>query len=130
MQNVFSIDGKYFNVFVSENGIKRSFSVADTDKAGRALTGRMIRDIIGTFYNYTIDLSTNKLSKAEYDQLYEILSAPQDYHIITVPYGQSTITFEAYVTEGQDTLQITSNGNKWTGLSVNFIAMEPLRRNS
>lgn len=130
MQNVFSIDGRYFNVFIKENGIKRSFSVTDTDKAGRVLTGRMVRDIIGTFYNYTIDLSTNKLSKTEYDQLYEILSAPQDYHTITVPYGQSTITFDAYVTGGEDTLQVERSGNKWTGLSINFIAMEPLRRNS
>lgn len=128
MQNVFSIDGRYFNVFIPEGGIKRSFSVADSDKAGRVLTGRMMRDIIGTFYNYTIELSTNKLSRQEYDELYEILSSPEDYHSITVPYAQSTLTFDAYVTGGEDVADKTdSSGTKWSGLSVNFIMMEPLR---
>ena len=129
MQNLFSIDGRYFNVRIPEKGIKRSFSVADSDKAGRVLTGRMIRDIIGTFYNYTIDIDTNKLSQTEYDEFYEIVSAPVDYHKIVVPYGQSVLEFDAYVTGGDDTLE-THNltaGNKWTGLSLNFIAMEPLR---
>ena len=128
MQNVFSIDGRYFNVFIPEGGIKRSFSVADSDKAGRVLTGRMMRDIIGTFYNYTIELSTNQLSRQEYDELYEILSSPEDYHSITVPYAQSTLTFDAYVTSGEDVAdKIDSSGTKWSGLSVNFIMMEPLR---
>lgn len=128
MQNLFSIDDKYFNVRIPEEGIKRSFSVADSDKAGRVLTGRMMRDIIGTFYNYTIDIDTNKLSKSEYDEFYEIISAPVDYHKIKVPYAQSFLEFDAYITEGQDTLKISnSNGNIWTGLSLNFVAMEPKR---
>lgn len=128
MQNVFSVDGRYFDVFIPEQGIKRSFSVADSDKAGRVLTGRMMRDIIGTFYNYTIELNTNKLNKQEYDELYEILSAPEDYHKIKVPYAQSFIEFDAYVTGGEDVVDIINkDGIKWSGLSINFIAMEPLR---
>ena len=131
MQNIFSIDGRYFNIRIPEEGIKRSFSVADSDKAGRVLTGRMQRDIIGTFYNYSISIDTNNLSKTEYDEFYEIISAPVDYHIIKVPYAQSTLEFEAYVTEGEDTLKISNkNGNKWDGLSLNFIAMEPKRKPS
>lgn len=127
-QDLFSIDGTYFNVFIPEKGIKRSFSVSDSDKAGRVLTGRMVRDIIGTFYNYTIQLDTSKLSSTEYDALYEILSEPKDCHTITVPYGQRTITFDAYCTSGEDTLSKRHNNtNEWSGLSVNFIAMEPQR---
>lgn len=128
MQNLFSIDGRFFNIRIPEEGIKRSFSVADSDKAGRVLTGRMMRDIIGTFYNYTIDIDTNKLSKSEYDEFYEIISDPVDYHKIKLPYAQSLLEFDAYVTEGEDILKISnSTGNIWTGLSLNFIAMEPLK---
>lgn len=127
MQNIFSVDGRYYNVRIPEKGVKRSFSVTDSDKAGRVLTGRMQRDIIGTFYNYTVQLDTNSLSETEYDELYEVLSAPVDYHQITVPYGQSTLTFDAYVTSGDDTLDIARNGKRWSGLSINFIAMEPQR---
>ena len=58
-QDIFSIDGRYFNVFIPQDGIERNFAVVDTDDAGRVLTGAMERDIIGTFYNYTIKLNTN-----------------------------------------------------------------------
>ena len=44
---------------------------------------------------------------------------------------KTTLEFEAYVTEGEDTLKISNNkGNKWEGLSLNFIAMEPKRKPS
>ncbi len=128
LQNIFSIDGRYFNVFIPQDGIERNFAVVDTDDAGRVLTGAMERDIIGTFYNYTIKLNTNFLSFAEYDELYEILSAPVEYHTIVVPYAQRTLTFKAYVTQGKDVLnRISNKGKHWKQLSVNFIAMEPER---
>ena len=129
MQNVVSIDGKYYNITVPEKGIKRSFSVLDTDESGRSTSGDMIRDIIGTYYNYTIMFETKKLNRDEYDELYEVLSAPVDYHVITVPYGQTVLTFNAYVTKGDDTLQhIDGIGNDWSGLSIDFIATSPQRR--
>ena len=87
----------------------------------------MQRDIIGTFYNYTVQLDTNMLSESEYDELYEVLSAPVDYHQITVPYGQNALTFDAYVTSGDDTLNMARSSKRWSGLSINFIAMEPQR---
>lgn len=126
-QNVFSIDGVYYNVIVPENGIERNFQVLDDDTAGRVLAGVFIRSIIGTFYNYTIQLDTSRMDKAEYDAMYEVLSAPVDYHVLTVPYGQGTLTFDAYITSGKDTLRLMKNGNWWEGLSLQFIAMAPER---
>ena len=127
-QDVFSIDGIYFNVFIPEDGIERNFAIVDTDDAGRVITGAMERDIVGTFYNYTVKLNTNFLSFTEYDELYEILSAPVDYHTLILPYAQSTLRFKAYITSGKDVLKrISSKGNHWKQLSVNFIAMEPER---
>lgn len=128
MQDIFSVDGRYFNVLIPEDGIERNFAIVDTDDAGRVLTGAMERDIIGTFYNYTIKLVTNLLSFEEYDELYETLSAPVDYHILRVPYAQDTLQFKAYITSGKDVLKrMSAKGNHWQQLSVNFIAMEPER---
>ena len=127
-QDVFSIDGIYFNVFIPEDGIERNVAIVDTADAGRVITGAMERDIVGTFYNYTVKLNTNFLSFTEYDELYEILSTPVDYHILILPYAQSTLRFKAYITSGKDVLKrISSKGNHWKQLSVNFIAMEPER---
>lgn len=127
MASVFTVDGESFpNIHVTS--LKRNFSVTDGENAGRVLTGRMERDLIGTFYNYTVELDPDGASVAEYDQLYEMLSAPQDYHTIVMPYGQTTLTFEAYVTNGSDELSGVYDGvNLWGNLQFNFIAMQPQR---
>ena len=128
VQDLVSIDGRYFNIFIPEGGIKRTFAVADTDQAGRVQTGAMVRDIIGTFYNYTLDINTNFLSEEEYDELYDTLSDPVEYHIIRFPYGQEYLQFTAYVANGSDTLRYIRNGkNRWRDLSINFIATRPQR---
>lgn len=124
----FTLDGVSYNVFVPEDGIKRSGQVLDGENAGRTPSGAMIRDVIGTYYNYTIDLDTSQTDVEEYDKLYEALTAPVDCHSLTVPYGQDTLTFKAYVTSAEDTLRTMAGGtNLWGGLSINFIAMKPQR---
>lgn len=128
-KSIISIDGRSFSLSVPEKGLKRSFEIVDTDKAGRLINGDMQRDIIGTYYNYSIEFRTDNITRTEYDEFYEVISEPVDYHTITVPYGQTTLTFKAYITNGEDILnKIDSNGNRWSGISVNFIAMSPARR--
>ncbi len=126
-QNVFSIDGVNYNVAVTS--IERNFEVLDTDNSGRVIAkGEMIRDVIGTFYNYTIKLETRNLDLADYDKLYEVISAPRRSHVITVPYGQTTKTFRAYITSGKDKMvRRDRRGNHWSGLSLKFVAMEANR---
>ena len=128
IQNLVSIDGRYYNVFIPEGGLKRTFAVTDTDQAGRVQTGEMVRDIIGTFYNYSLDIDTSFLDEDEYDALWTLLSDPVEYHIVRFPYGQYYMEFKAYVANGSDTLQFVRNGvNRWRGLSINFIAVAPQR---
>lgn len=126
--SVFTLDGKAYNVFVPADGIRRSGQILDGENAGRTLSGGMIRDIIGTYYNYSISIYTQQTDYAEYDALYEELTAPVDFHVLTVPYGQGTITFDAYITSAEDTLQSMAGGNRWGNLTINFIAMDPQRR--
>ena len=87
---VFTIDGSSYDVEIVS--LKRKFSVLDGDKAGRAADGSMMRNIIGTYYNYSMQINTERLSRSEYDSLYEILSAPADSHTVVLPYGRYTIT--------------------------------------
>lgn len=121
-----TVDGKKYNVLVTS--LTRKFQVLDGENAERTLSGAMIRDIIGTFYNYEITILPAVGKYGDYDALYEVLSAPQDSHRIVVPYAQNTLTFNAYVTAGQDNLIRKKPGEAyWTGLSVQFIAMAPQR---
>ena len=124
--SVFTIDGNTYDVEIIS--LKRKFSVLDGDKAGRASDGSMMRNIIGTYYNYSMQLNTDRLSRSQYDELYEILSAPQDSHTVILPYGRGTITQQMYVTGGEDDLRIDDKGNIWDGLSIEFVAMTPKRK--
>ncbi len=126
---MFKIDGIEFTKAVVDKP-KRSFQILDGENAGRQiLTAKMERDVLGTFYNYSMNIDSRFMSKEEYDALYELLSSPVDSHMIEVPYAQGTLVFEAYVTNGTDELTgIRNDANEWANLSINFIAMEPQRR--
>lgn len=127
MTSVLSLDGKaYPNLHVVS--LKRSFSVLDGDNAGRVMTGAMKRDIIGTYYNYSMEIDPVSSDLAEYDEFYEAISAPVDSHVLTVPYAQTTVTFDAYVANGEDEI-VSKNDDRsnWQNLSVNFVAMKPKR---
>lgn len=126
---MFKVDGIEFTKAVVDKP-KRSFQILDGENAGRQIiTAKMERDILGTFYNYSMNIDSSFMTKEEYDALYEVLSSPVDFHVIEVPYAQETLIFEAYVTNGSDELVgIRKGKNLWANLSINFIAMEPQRR--
>lgn len=128
MTSLFSVDGQTYNVIVPTGGLKRSGQILDGQNAGRLQSGRMERDIIGTYYNYSLTIDTRGLSNAAYDSLYQVLTAPVDYHVITMPYGQGTITFDAYVSGVEDQM-LSNNGSRtfWGEMTVDFIAMGPQR---
>lgn len=127
MGYVLTMDGvEYPNIHIVS--LKRSFSVLDGENAGRVMTGTMERDIIGTYYNYAAQIDADMASRAEYDSFYEAISAPVDSHLLVVPYAQGTLTFQAYVSNGEDNLLSAYDGtNTWGELSFNFIAMAPQR---
>lgn len=124
MPKVFTVDGTEYDVKVPEEGITRNFEVADTENSGRSTTGVMIRDVIGTFYNYTIQIFPNKNNPNAYYTLYNILSSPTESHSLKVPYNGGWLTFNAYVTSGSDVVRTLKN-RTWKGLSLNFVAMSP-----
>lgn len=125
---VFSVDGvEYPGVNVIS--LERTGAVLDGSNAGRTMDGAMKRDIIGTYYNFNLELTSDYSDLEQYDALYEVITAPVDSHTITMPYGQGTITFEAYVANVTDNLlHRRERFSKWNNMKVNFIAMEPQRR--
>ena len=123
-----SVDNKtYRNVHVAS--LKRDGEILDGKNAGRVQSGDMTRDVIGTFYNYTMQIEADHASVAEYDELYQTLTAPTDYHNIGVPYGQTTIYFKAYVSSVSDELKyIHGSEQRWGSMTMKFVALGPYRR--
>lgn len=121
---VFTMDGFSYNVSVT--ALTRKFSVMDTDKSGRTMDGAMYRDVIGTFYNYSMTVRERGGDAAALDKFWEAISSPAASHNCEFPYGQRTLTQKMYVTSGEQALTLMRPGkNEWGEISINFIAMEP-----
>lgn len=125
---VFSVDGVAYPG-VNVVSLERICAVLDGSNAGRTMDGAMKRDIIGTYYNFSLELTSDYSDLEQYDALYEVITAPVDSHTVVVPYGQGSMTFEAYVANVTDNLLHRMDRlSKWNSMKVNFTAMEPQRR--
>ena len=96
---------------------------------GAVKSGDYFRDIIGTYYDYEMEVEPDPSAPEDYDAFYEMISAPVESHSVVVPYGQGTMTYDAMVSTGDDTKRDKINGvTRWTGLKVKFSAKKPQRR--
>lgn len=116
-----TMDGISYRLRVRYNTLERAFELRSGDNEGYMLSGRHERDLLGTGYSYQFSVEPDPQHPEDYDAFYEAVSAPVDSHEITMPYGQSTITFQAEVESGRDMWQGRMAGvSRWTGLAVNF----------
>ena len=123
-----TVDGIDYRVNLKYATLVRSFALKEGNNQGDALTGRVIRDVLGTVYDYEIGIEQDPDYPQDYDAFYQIISAPVTSHTVTFPYGQSTLTYEAMITEGSDTYYGTYAGAElWGGLVIRFTAIEPQR---
>ena len=120
----FVLDGKEYNVHVTK--LTRKFSVLDTGKTGRTQDGEMYRDIVGTYYNYSMTVCERNDDAASLDAFWEAVSSPAESHDCIFPYGQDTLSQKMYVTSGeQDVRILTASKTHWKEINVNFVAMSP-----
>lgn len=93
--------------------------------ANRTEDGVLHRDVIGTFYNYTLTIGTIN-DPDLYETLWDVLTAPVASHWIELPHDH--IRFEGYFGSCKDNIQlITEDGYKAKGLSFNLVATRPAR---
>lgn len=122
------MDGTTYNLRVQYETIGRSFRLEDGENAGKMISGLYERDLVGTYYDYSMTVEPEPGSEADYDAFYEVISAPVSSHSITMPYGQGTMTFDAMVYEGTDLYRgMVAGQRKWAGLQVTFSAKGPQR---
>lgn len=124
------IDGVSYDVDVWCDELEETFEKLSADTSGRTQDGTMYIDIIGTFYNYTLHIGRKTgTDLAQYDALFDALSAPKPFNTVEFPHGQSTISFEAYITSGSRKLLRRYMGkNYWGDITIKFVARAPQRR--
>ena len=126
IRQVVTIDGASFDVGVEY--IKRQARIEDGPNAGNSKRGDWIRDVYGTYYDYILAFDTSAgLTRADYDTLYSVLTAPVEFHTLVVPYGQSTLSFTAGITGAEDNVILMDDGTVWGNLSITFRAKSPQR---
>lgn len=82
-----TVDNTTYRVLVEYDTLKRSFELMEGDNQGTAISGRTIRDILGTNYKYTMTVRTDPDYPSDYDAFYWKISEPVDYHQIVIPCG-------------------------------------------
>lgn len=126
MASYCKINGTSFDVTVSISDYEESFNVLDGDNAGRVMTGRMVRDIIGAYIGHKITFFNNG-NTAAFDDLWDYLiqHSVDDSVTLEAADGQASISYEAYYTSGTRRLKRASGGvNFWDELEINFIPMD------
>ncbi|OUP59079.1 hypothetical protein [Butyricicoccus pullicaecorum] len=124
----FVIDGQQYDLLVTS--LERKATVKDGKNSTTTLSGEYKRDVTGTYYDYSMEIEFRTEDASQYDSLYEVLTAPQNQaHSVTLPYGQRTITFDAYISTSSDKIKVKRNSvTIWGGLSLEFKAIKPQRR--
>lgn len=124
--NYCKINGQSFDVTVAISDIEETFNVLDGSNAGRVMSGRMIRDVIGTYIGHKITFFNGK-SNADFDALwnYLISHSVDDYVNLEAADGQTSLSYQAYYTSGTRSLRSAADGtNVWDEIEINFVPMD------
>lgn len=124
--NYCKINGQSFDVTVAISDIEETFNVLDGSNAGRVMSGRMIRDVIGTYIGHKITFFNGK-SNADFDALWDYLIAHSvdDYVNLEAADGQTSLSYQAYYTSGTRSLRSAADGaNVWDEIEINFVPMD------
>lgn len=117
------IDNNSYDVGVVKITRKASQKI---ESLGTTMDLRKHYDVKGTYYDYEVELATKHMNVTDYDNLYEAITTPQESHTVTLPYGQTTLTFEARISVASDNLiQSFSTFKKWGSIRITFEALTP-----
>lgn len=121
------LNGIAFDADVAISAYNRSFNVLDGENAGRVMTGRMVRDIIGTYIGHKVTVFRRGNNHAGLDAFWDYLveHSVDDSVQLEAADGQTTISYEAYYTSAsQDIEKVDGGVNYWGEIEVNFIPMD------
>lgn len=121
MSDLIIIDGVSYDVAITQ--LQRKADILDRS-ANRSEDGVLHREVIGTYYNYTLNIYTS--NKKLYERLFWVLSAPTAYHRVELP--NDHVAFDGYFSSIQDeVLRLEKDGTRYKKLTCRLTAMRPRR---
>lgn len=121
------LNGIEFDADVAISGYNRSFNVLDGENAGRVMSGRMVRDIIGTYIGHKLTVFRRGDNYAGLDKFWDYLieHSVDDSVMLEAADGQTTISYEAYYTSGTQDIEKVENGvNYWGEIEITFVPID------
>ena len=125
--NYIKLNGVSFDANVAISKYNRNFNVLDGENAGRVKTGRMIRDVIGTYLGHKITVFRRGDNYAGIDAFWDYLytHSVDGSVLLEAADGQTTMSYEAYYTSAtQDLEKVDGSVNYWGEIEVNFIPID------
>lgn len=122
------INNREWNVSVL--AISENFNILYSENTGRTLANgaRMSLDPIGTFYGHKITVARKRGEINEFDELFDFISQPRyDGIWVEAVHGQSTIRYEAYISNGQREVVRIDEQNEvvyYDSFDINIVPME------
>ena len=117
------IDGVEYRVPIVK--MERKGDILDFT-ARRLESGGLKRDIIGTYYNFSLEIGIVN-DQELYDRLWWVLTAPVPSHQIQLP--NQPQAFTGYFGNAKDNITlVTEDGKKAKGLSFEVVCTWPSRR--
>ena len=121
------LNGIEFDADVAISAYARNFNVLDGENAGRAMSGDMVRDVIGTYLGHKLTVFRRGNNYAGLDAFWDYLvqHSVDDSVLLEAADGQATISYRAYYTSGTQSLErVTGGTNYWGEIEVSFVPME------
>lgn len=116
------IDGVEYQVPIVE--LQRKGDILDLT-ANRTEDGVLHREVIGTYYNYTLNIGRVR-DQSVNEALWWKLTEPVASHQVQLPYQPEP--FEGYFGSCKDNITfMDSNGQRTVGLSFNLVCTRPSR---
>ena len=122
------MDGIEYKLPIEYPSLSRSFSFLEGGQGGVMQSGAEVLDTIGTNIGYSLHIPAKHRNPAGYDAFFEAISSSNREHVVTLPYGQTSMTFYAKVEAGADVLQGAFGDSRlWGNLTVKFTPTRPQR---
>lgn len=125
------INGKEYSGIVNVMKVVETFEKVYGESSVMKQDGEDWYDTIGTRYIHEITVTKNpSVSAEESDEFFDLISSPDDMHVVTLPHNSGNITYNAHITSGaRELIDIIDGEYIWSDdIVLIFRSTAPQRR--